>query len=477
MTKIAVIDSDLLCCQKLDVLLKKNGYESQFFTNGKEGLEYLKNGCADIIFWDAQISEIEEEEIVQRVSVICPNAEVIITTAYPNVKSAVQAIKKGASDYLGKPFLPDEILALLNLCKEKKANGASLREEFKQNKINISEKLNAVEINTTDRLYKEYVVGKSKEARNIQKQIDLVASTNYSVIIYGESGTGKESIAYNIHMASPRRNNPFIAIDCGALTKELAGSELFGHEKGAFTGALHTKIGQFELADKGTVFLDEITNLPYDIQVSLLRFIQERKIKRLGSSREIHVDIRILVASNKKIHDAVHKDGFREDLYHRFNEFSIDLPPLRKRAQDVMTFAEFFLKNCNAELGKQIQGFSEEVKNIFLTYTWPGNLREMNNVIKRATLLCDESVITPVFLGREMLFQHAISPLENKEFSNERTEQPMSDLKTAALRAEYERIVEVLRKVNYNKSTAAALLNIDRKTIYNKMRAFQITEQ
>ncbi|MES2881307.1 MAG: sigma-54 dependent transcriptional regulator, partial [Bacteroidota bacterium] len=235
----------------------------------------------------------------------------------------------------------------------------------------------------------DYIFGDTPVFRQILQQIDLVGPTNYTVIINGESGSGKEAVAQEIHKRSKRKSKPFVAIDCGALSKELAGSELFGHEKGSFTGALNQKMGSLEMANGGTIFLDEVANLSYDIQVSLLRVVQERKMRRVGGLKDIELDVRIIIASNEKLWDAVRKGKFREDLYHRFNEFGIDIPPLRQRPDDIMLFSNHFLQQTNAELGKNVKRFSPEVENIFRTYVWYGNLRELRNVIKRATLLND----------------------------------------------------------------------------------------
>src|SRR6476659_7627468 len=233
----------------------------------------------------------------------------------------------------------------------------------------------------------EFLVGKDGETAHLYKQIEIVAATNYSIILYGESGTGKELIAKTIHEYSNRKNMPFIAMDCGTLSRELAGSELFGHVKGAFTGAIADKEGHFELANGGTLFLDEVTNLSYEIQAALLRVIQERKFKRVGGVKEMDVDVRIIVASNENLQDAYRKGKFREDLYHRFNEFSINLPPLRNRKEDVIPLTEFFLAKAVAEINKEITGIDDGVLQTFLQYNWPGNLREFRNVIRRAVLL------------------------------------------------------------------------------------------
>lgn len=292
-----------------------------------------------------------------------------------------------------------------------------------------------------------------------------------------------------IRKKSKRKNKPFVAIDCGALSKELAGSELFGHEKGSFTGALNQKIGSFELANGGTIFLDEVANLSYDIQVSLLRVVQERKMRRVGGVKDIELDVRIIIASNEKLWDAARKGKFREDLYHRFNEFSIDVPPLRQRPDDIMLFANHFLEQTNAELGKNLKRFSPEVEQIFRNYVWYGNLRELKNVIKRATLLSDGEQVEASSLPFE------ISHYNKLQFDKPEAQQPAAmhtmpapveavggesarslsetTLKGASIDAEYEMILKALKKVNFNKSKAAKLLNIDRKTLYNKMKQYQ----
>jgi two-component system response regulator HydG len=312
----------------------------------------------------------------------------------------------------------------------------------------------------------------------------LVAPTNFSVIIYGESGCGKEVISKQIHLQSKRALKPFIAIDCGALSKDLAGSELFGHEKGAFTGATNRKIGSLELANGGTIFLDEIGNLSYDIQVSLLRVVQERKIRRIGGTTDIDIDVRIIIASNERLWDMARAGKFREDLYHRFNEFSIEVPPLRERKEDIMTFAHYFLMQTNSELGKSIKGFSPEVEQALKSYIWYGNLRELKNVVKRATLLTDGDVVDV----RSLPFE--ISNFYKLQFENDDTIKGLEQvdqrlqsedvsntlknkLKAANLGTEYEVILKALKQSDYNKSKAAKLLNIDRKTLYNKMRQFK----
>jgi two-component system response regulator HydG len=306
------------------------------------------------------------------------------------------------------------------------------------------------------------------------------------VIIYGESGSGKEAIAQEIHKRSKRKGKPFVAIDCGALSKELAGSELFGHEKGSFTGALNQKMGSFEIANGGTIFLDEVANLSYDIQVSLLRVVQERKMRRVGGVKDTELDVRIIIASNEKLWDAARKGKFREDLFHRFNEFTIDVPPLRQRQDDIMLFANHFLEQTNQELGKTVKRFSAEVESIFRNYVWYGNLRELKNVIKRATLLSDGEQIEASSLPFEISHFNKLQfekqpsepakipmPVHAEEAEEGHRHLSETTLKGASIDAEYEMILKALKKVNFNKSKAAKLLNIDRKTLYNKMKQYQ----
>lgn len=470
MAKILIIDDDTDICQLLDRFLKRKGHDTSYVTSGKKALTFLKENEVDIVFCDFRLPDTDGKELLISIKELNPKTQVIIITGYSDVKIAVEVIKNGAFDYITKPLLPEEILMLVDKALSQK-NSRAQQNENSDSGDNKVEAIPHKKLVVGDP--KNLVIGKSKEAEKLHTQIKLVAPTNYSVIIYGESGTGKESVAYSIHTQSTRKDKPFIAVDCGSLTKELAGSELFGHEKGSFTGAMQTKIGQFELANGGTIFLDEIGNLTYDIQVSLLRVIQERKIRRIGSQKETNIDVRIIVASNEKLSEVTAKGKFREDLYHRFNEFSIDLPPLRERNEDIMLFADFFLKNANAELGKKIEGFVPEVEKIFLDYNWPGNLREMNNIIKRAALLTSKDAITLETLPQEIIFQSKFNLIEDNKDSISHAKD-MPDLKSAALHAEYEKILEVLRKVNFNKSKAALILNIDRKTLYNKMKTFNL---
>lgn len=309
-----------------------------------------------------------------------------------------------------------------------------------------------------------FIKGTSPLALKLFKHARLVATSDLSVILNGETGTGKESLAKYIHWQSNRCDKPFVAIDCGTLTKELAGSEFFGHEKGAFTGAIDSKIGQFELADGGTIFLDEIANLPYDIQVSLLRVLQEHKIRRIGAIKEIEIDVRIIVATNVRLEKLVAEGKFRKDLFHRINEFSLDLPALRERTEDIELFANYFLNLACQQLNKKLLGIQPQVIEAFQNYKWPGNLREMKNIINRAVLLTE---------GIQIRMEDIPESITKKENTHRET---AIDLKSVSQQAEKKQIIEILGKVNNNKSKAAKLLNIDRKTLYNKLEAYGITE-
>lgn len=484
MQKILVIDDDRDMCLLLNRFLTRKNYEVTEMYSGKKALEYLENNPPpDLVLSDFRLEDMDGNVLLKKIKNKYPDLPVIIITGYSDIKTAVTVMKSGAFDYIVKPLLPDEILATIQ-----KALSAQEHPQPEE-EAGLSEKNYSKSNNTKPApIIEDYVFGNTPPFRKLLHQITLVAPTNYSVIIYGESGSGKEVIAQEIHKHSKRSAHPFVAIDCGALSKELAGSELFGHEKGSFTSAVSQKIGSFEIANGGTIFLDEIANLSYDIQVSLLRVTQERKMRRVGGTKDIDLDVRIIIASNENLWDKTKSGKFREDLYHRFNEFCIEVPPLRERKEDIMLFANHFLRQANAELEKNIKGFSKEVEDIFNRYNWPGNLRELRNVIKRATLLCEGAWIEARYLPfeisnfKKLLFETTNEPASNTapdspavlETRSSDNEPVMTNLKAAAIDKEYELIVETLKKCNYNKSKAAKILNIDRKTIYNKLKQYQL---
>lgn len=497
MQKILIIDDDRDMCLLLKRFLTRHNYEVLEAYSGKKALELLETLEPSLVMCDFRLEDMEGNVLLAKIKEKYPQVPVIIITGYSDIKIAVEVMKMGAYDYITKPLFPDEILVTIRKALEAantEGTGAVHMEKktqpAAQQPASSSEPATASATDTkapTIVHSGDYIFGDTPTFRQLMQQIDLVAPTNYSVIIYGESGSGKEAIAQEIHKKSKRKNKPFVAIDCGALSKELAGSELFGHEKGSFTGALNQKIGSFELANGGTIFLDEVANLSYDIQVSLLRVVQERKMRRVGGVKDIELDVRIIIASNEKLWDAARKGKFREDLYHRFNEFSIDVPPLRQRPDDIMLFANHFLEQTNAELGKNLKRFSPEVEQIFRNYVWYGNLRELKNVIKRATLLSDGEQVEASSLPFEISHYNKLQfdrpePQPAQMHTAAAPVEAMGDtarnlsettLKGASIDAEYEMILKALKKVNFNKSKAAKLLNIDRKTLYNKMKQYQ----
>jgi two-component system response regulator HydG len=483
MEKILIIDDDKDLCFVLKRFLSKHSFEVLEATTGRAALEILDSVEPDLILCDFRLEDMSGSSILRKIKEKNPSVPVIIITGYSNIKTAVEVMKLGAMDYVTKPLLPDEILLTIKKALNKSADEKPGDMNDQDPTLKEQEKLTLL---NAKRLAEpgSYIFGDSADFKNILNQIDLVAPTNYSIIIYGESGSGKEVIAQEIHKRSRRNNKPFIAIDCGTLSRELAGSELFGHEKGSFTGAIGQKAGSFELANGGTIFLDEIANLPYDVQVSLLRVTQERKMRRVGGTKDIDLDVRIIVASNKKLWDSARTGHFREDLYHRFNEFQINVPPLRERVNDIMVFANHFLVQTNRELGKSVKRFSPEVEDVFKKYVWHGNLRELKNVVKRATLLADSSVIDIKSIPFELVNYRKL------QFENT-GDQPSTvkdnvgvsaaqssvvrepGLKSVSIDAEYEWILETLKKVDFNKSKAAKLLKIDRKTLYNKIKQYK----
>ncbi|HVZ98487.1 MAG TPA: sigma-54 dependent transcriptional regulator [Chitinophagaceae bacterium] len=464
--KILIIDDDVDMGTLLKRFLNKQGYEVEATINGNKGLAKFNEEHFDIVLCDFRLGDKDGREILQKIKEVKPSTAVIIITGYSDLKTAVDVIKMGAFDYITKPLIPDEVINVIERAIKEPEGGFARSEKLPKNKKSF----------TTPGNTERYLTGKDGETAKVYSQIDIVAGTNYSIIIYGESGTGKEVIAKTIHERSNRRDKPFIAMDCGTLSKELAGSELFGHVKGSFTGAITDKEGHFELANGGTLFLDEVANLSLDIQAALLRVIQERKFKRVGGTKEMNVDVRIIVASNENLQEAYKKGRFREDLYHRFNEFSINLPPLRERKIDIPLFADFFLEKTNEELGKNIEGYEDDVLQMFLNYEWPGNLREFRNVVRRSVLLTPSGKINSQVLPWEITNADIHVRSNNYEVPEEAKDTPVKkeiDLKDAAARAEYETIMSVLKEVNFNKTKAAEILKIDRKTLYNKIKIFQ----
>lgn len=420
---------------------KKNGFSPTLCSRVEQAKKEITERTFDVILSDLRLPDGDGVMLLAWMREQRRCAPVVIMTGYADVQSAVLAIKLGAFDFIAKPVNPDVLKqkmeqALLSAAAQPQAVKVSLQEQH------------------------AFITGKSPAAVQMLEHLRLVAPTQLSVMILGESGTGKEYVARTIHDYSPRQHAPFLAVDCGSLSKELASSELFGHLKGAFTSAIADKKGVFEQAEKGTVFFDEVGNLSYDVQVQLLRALQERKIRPVGSAADMSVDVRIIAATNENLENAIAEGRFREDLYHRLNEFSIAVPSLRERACDIALFAAHFLEEANKELGKQVKGFAKEALQILKAHSWSGNLRELRNVVRRAALFAQSGEILPEHLPM-------LSSLR----------QPDGEAHDFALRDQNERqhIEEALKKAHGNKSLAAQLLQIDRKTLYNKIHRHGIT--
>ncbi|MBL7732563.1 MAG: sigma-54-dependent Fis family transcriptional regulator [Chitinophagaceae bacterium] len=472
MKRILIIDDDIDMCRLLSHFLERKGFETDSAYTATKALSKFAESNYDLVLCDFRLGDKDGRDVLQEIKKQKPETQVIIITGYSDIKMAVEVIRHGAFDYITKPLVPEEVISLINRALTTPATQESNGEKTETQTPGKNP-------TTGDG---QYLVGISPGITAVYQQVELVAPTDYNVIIYGESGTGKEVIARTIHENSKRKDKPFLAVDCGTLSRELAASELFGHVKGSFTGALGDKEGMFEVAEGGTLFLDEVGNLPVDVQITLLRVIQERKFKRVGSGKDIDADVRVVVASNENLKEASRKGKFREDLYHRFNEFSISIPPLRERKEDIPLFASFFLNKAADELDKKLEGFDDEVIHLFRQYDWPGNLRELRNVIRRAGLLSPAGIVTANVLPWEIIGSNN-NQKEAPPAVSERTEAPLIrpaagfDLKDAASQAEYETIIKVLKQVKFNKSKAAAILKIDRKTLYNKIKAYETSNQ
>lgn len=448
MTRILIVEDDVAFCTMLQTFLKKKDFEVSSAYSATEALSLLEKNKFEIIISDVRLPDKEGLEILREVKSKEPGSEVIMMTSYAEIKMAVNAMKEGAYDYIAKPFNPEVILQTIQSALENETSSSN----------DSGKKVTARDDRATA-FSETFIKGVSDASKKLNDYIELVAPTNMSVLIMGESGTGKEQIAKSIHNKSKRKDEAFIAVDCGAIPKELASSEFFGHIKGSFTGAVSNKTGHFEAANKGTLFLDEIGNLSYELQVQLLRALQERKVKPVGSNEEIMVDIRVITATNEDLYELVNKGDFREDLYHRLNEFSIKVPSLKERNEDLMIFANYFLEAANAELEKDVSGFSEDAIEAIHNYRWPGNLRELKNVIKRAVLLSTDEIVQVQVLPQEI----ASAEITDESFSLFRNKN------------EQELILDALERTNGNKSKAAKLLSIDRKTLYNKLKQYDIS--
>jgi len=438
MKHILIVEDDTTFAVMLQTWLSKKKFSVASVSGIAAAKKTLIESSVDLVLCDLRLPDGDGIDLLEWVSNRNVNVPLIVMTSYAAIPSAVQAMKLGARDYISKPVNPEDLLQKIN-----EVFNAGVR-TGKQ--IPVSESV-PEETN--------YLEGQSEAARQLYTYVKLVAPTSMSVLINGASGTGKEYVAKRIHQLSKRSEKPFVAIDCGAIPKELAASEFFGHKKGSFTGAIEDKVGAFIEADGGTIFLDEIGNLSYDVQVQLLRVLQERRVKPIGTTTEVKVDVRLITATNEDLKAAIKSGAFREDLYHRINEFTIYMPHLCERGEDIPLFANFFLDQANRELEKPVPGFLPEAMERISQYTWPGNLREMRNTVMRAALLAQGNPIRVEHLGIDMNIDKPINILHDPD--SERT-----------------KIVSALQKCSGNKSKAAAMLGIDRKTLYNKLKLYQI---
>ena len=438
MLSILIVEDDITFSLMLTTWLGKKGFVVRSSSSVSDAKRRLGEEAFDLVISDLRLPDSDGIDLLKWLKSTHPSLPLIMMTSYAEIQTAVQAMKLGAADYIAKPLNPDELLGKI------------------KELVHVEEKApTRVPVSSAPDLYIE---GQSQAARQLYEHVRLVAPTDMSVLVTGASGTGKEYIARRIHEQSNRSKAPFVAVDCGAIPKELSASEFFGHVKGSFTGAIENKTGAFVADQGGTIFLDEIGNLTYEVQVQLLRALQERKVKPIGSNQEIAINVRLISATNENLRQAIEKGDFREDLYHRINEFTIRIPDLKERKEDLLLFANHFLDLANSELQKDIIGFDNDTMQLFQSYSWPGNLRQMKNVIKYATLLATGRYIT------------------RKELPEELTENLSSHTNIQLKNVEHERdlIRKALQECGNNKTRAAQLLGIDRKTLYNKLKIYQL---
>lgn len=450
MKSILIVEDDITYGMMLKTWLGKKGFQVSSVSSISRAQKHIEAETVDLILSDLRLPDRDGIDLLKWLGEHSLHIPLIIMTGYADIQSAVQAIKLGACDYIAKPVNPDELLKKMD--EALKPSSAAPQQAAHSSRTD-----KAFAADSTVDASSDYLEGESDAAKQLYNYVNLVSPTNMSVLINGASGTGKEYVAQRIHKLSRRAKQPFIAIDCGAIPKELAASEFFGHVKGSFTGALTDKTGAFAAANGGTIFLDEIGNLSYEVQIQLLRALQERKIRPIGSNKEIQVDVRLVSATNENLEQAIEKGTFREDLYHRINEFTLRMPQLKDRREDILLFANFFLDQANRELDKHLIGFDEKASKALLEYQWPGNLRQMKNIVRRATLLAQDKFIT---LNELSELQNQVTPSAGMPLRNEE--------------AEKQQIIEALKQTGYNKSRAAQLLGIDRKTLYNKLKLYGI---
>ena len=471
MQHILIVEDDIAFGTMLQTWLRRKGFEVEKATSVGAAVKLLTGTFGkevDLVLSDLRLPDHDGLRLLAWMHEHDINAPFIVMTNYAEVQNAVLAMKSGAADYIAKPVQPDILLQKIKDAMEQNAQQASstIQNSTTQNAPTAhNSKLKTQNSCSGKRLYEpsakltapRHIEGKSEASRQLYSYVELVAPTPMSVLILGASGTGKEYVAHRIHDLSARADRPFFALDCGAIPRDVAASEFFGHKKGAFTSADTDKRGAFEMANGGTLFLDEVGNLSYEVQVQLLRALQERRIRPVGGTQEIPIDIRLVCATNENLEEAVGEGRFREDLYHRINEFTIYMPKLSERGTDLFLFADLFIRHANEELNRTVEGFDSEAAELLASHSWPGNLRELNNVVKRAVLLTRGNKITTAELTQAMGQIRTDNVLQLHDEDTER-----------------QRIITALQQTNGNKAKAARLLGVDRKTIYNKIEKLGI---
>lgn len=460
MQHILIVEDDIAFGTMLQTWLRRKGFEVEKATSVGAAVKLLTETFGkevDLVLSDLRLPDHDGLRLLAWMHEHDINAPFIVMTNYAEVQNAVLAMKSGAADYIAKPVQPDILLQKIKDAIEQNAqqSNATTQNSTTQNAPTAhNSKLKTQNAKLTA---PRHIEGKSEASRQLYSYVELVAPTPMSVLILGASGTGKEYVAHRIHDLSARADRPFFALDCGAIPRDVAASEFFGHKKGAFTGADTDKRGAFEMANGGTLFLDEVGNLSYEVQVQLLRALQERRIRPVGGTQEIPIDIRLVCATNENLEEAVGEGRFREDLYHRINEFTIYMPKLSERGSDLFLFADLFIRHANEELNRTVEGFDSAAAELLASHSWPGNLRELNNVVKRAVLLTRGNKITTAELTQAMGQIRTDNILQLHDEDTER-----------------QRIITALQQTNGNKAKAARLLGIDRKTIYNKIEKLGI---
>lgn len=461
MRHILIVEDDIAFGTMLQTWLRRKGFEVDKATSVGAAVKLLVDmKSVDLVLSDLRLPDHDGLRLLTWMHEHSINAPFIVMTNYAEVQNAVLAMKSGAADYIAKPVQPDILLQKINDAMEQNTqqSNATIQNSTTQNAPTAQQTTQNSKLKTQNsEAAPRYIEGKSEASRQLYSYVELVAPTPMSVLILGASGTGKEYVAHRIHDLSQRHDRPFFALDCGAIPRDVAASEFFGHKKGAFTGADADKRGAFEIANGGTLFLDEVGNLSYEVQVQLLRALQERRIRPVGGTKEIDIDIRLVCATNENLEEAVSEGRFREDLYHRINEFTIYMPKLSERGSDLFLFADLFIRHANEELNRNVEGFDSGAAEMLASHSWPGNLRELNNVVKRAVLLTRGSQITTAELTQAMGQIRTDNVLQLHDEDTER-----------------QRIITALQQTNGNKAKAARLLGVDRKTIYNKIEKLGI---